>query len=62
MDNLTTLDNVSKNTHTQLFKSQFSGASGNKSSSAAGSRKNEMIYCAAVDKIEGKRKPEDFIG
>ncbi len=21
-----------------------------------------MIYCAAVDKIEEKRKPEDFIG
>ena len=21
-----------------------------------------MIYCAAVDKIEGMRKPEDFIG
>ena len=30
MDNLNTLDNVSKNTHTKLFKSQFSGASGNK--------------------------------
>ena len=29
MDNLNTLDNVSKNTHTKLFKSQFSGASGN---------------------------------
>ena len=22
----------------------------------------ELIYCAAVDKIEEKRKPEDFIG
>lgn len=30
MDNLNTLDNVSKNTHTKLFKSQFSGASDNK--------------------------------
>ncbi|MBE6729314.1 MAG: hypothetical protein E7568_03670 [Ruminococcaceae bacterium] len=29
MDNLNTLDNVSKNTHTKLFKLQFSGASGN---------------------------------
>ncbi len=29
MDNLNTLDNVSKNTHTKLFKSQFSEASGN---------------------------------
>ena len=28
-DNLNTPDNMSKNTHTKLFKSQFSGASGN---------------------------------
>lgn len=28
MDNLNTLDNVSKNTHTKLFKLQFAGASG----------------------------------
>ena len=30
--------------------------------SAAGGRCSELIYCAAVDKIEEKRKPEDFIG
>ncbi len=29
MDNLNTPDNMSKNTHTKLFKLQFSGASGN---------------------------------
>ena len=29
-DNLNTPDNMSKNTHTKLFKLQFSGASGNK--------------------------------
>ena len=29
MDNLSTLDNMSENTHTKLFKLQFSGASGN---------------------------------
>ena len=29
MDNLNTPDNMNKNTHTKLFKSQFSGASGN---------------------------------
>ena len=29
MDNLNTPDNMSKNAHTKLFKSQFSGASGN---------------------------------
>ena len=29
MDNLNTPDNMSKNTHTKSFKSQFSGASGN---------------------------------
>ena len=28
-DNLNTPDNMSKNTHTKLFKLQFSGASGN---------------------------------
>ena len=61
-DNLSTPDNMSKNTHTKLFKLQFSGASGNKSASAAGGRASELIYCAAVDKIEEKRKPEDFIG
>ena len=36
--------------------------SGNKSTSAACGRYSELIYCAAVDKIEEKRKPEDFIG
>ena len=30
MDNLSTPNNMSKNTHTKLFKLQFSGASGNK--------------------------------
>ena len=34
MDNLNTPDNMSKNTHTKLFKSQFSGASGNKTFTA----------------------------
>ena len=29
MDNLNTPDNMSKNTHTKLFKLWFSGASGN---------------------------------
>ena len=29
MDNLNTPDNMSKNTHTKLFKLQFLGASGN---------------------------------
>ena len=29
MDNLSTPNNMSKNTHTKLFKLQFSGASGN---------------------------------
>ena len=28
-DNLNTPDNMSKNTHTKLFKLQFSGANGN---------------------------------
>ena len=31
MDNLNTPDNMSKNTHTKLFKLWFSGASGNSS-------------------------------
>lgn len=30
VDNLNTPDNMSKNNHTKLFKSQFSAASGNK--------------------------------
>ena len=34
MDNLNTPDNMSKNTHTKLFKLQFSGASGNKINNA----------------------------
>ena len=34
MDNLNTLDNMSKNTHTKLFKLHFSGASGNKMNNA----------------------------
>ena len=32
------------------------------SPSAAGGRYSEGAECAAVDKIEEKRKPEDFIG
>ena len=32
------------------------------SASAAGGRASELTYCAAVDKIEEKRKSEDFIG
>ena len=33
MDNLNTPDNMSKNTHTKLFKLQFSGAKNNKRNS-----------------------------
>ena len=36
--------------------------SGNKSASAAGGRASELIYCAAVEKIEDQRKPDDFFG
>ena len=32
------------------------------SPSAAGGRYSEGAVCAAVDKIEGMRKPENFIG
>lgn len=40
-DNLNTPDNVCKNTHTKLFKSQFSGASGN---NTAQTNTTENIY------------------
>ena len=45
-----------------IYKAQKPPSSGNKSLSAAGGRYSEMIYCAAVDKIEEMRKPDDFIG
>ena len=35
MDNLNTPDNMSKNTHTKLFKLWFSGASGNERQNGA---------------------------
>ena len=39
MDNLNTPDNMSKNTHTKLFKLQFSGASGNNTKWLTNARK-----------------------
>ena len=39
MDNLNTPDNMSKNTHTKLFKLQFSGASGNNTEWLTSARK-----------------------
>ena len=39
-DNLNTPDNVCKNTHTKLFKLQFSGASGNDTKNAENPHKH----------------------
>ena len=51
MDNLNTPDNMSKNTHTKLFKSQFSGASGNKKRKA-----RKALYIKGFGTF---RKPRD---
>jgi hypothetical protein len=61
-DNVSTTNNTCEITYANLFKMNSPESSGNKSASAAGGRASELIYCAAVDKIEEMRKPEDFIG
>ena len=48
MDNLNTPDNMSKNAHTKLFKSQFSGASGNSPPWLATKPKNRIIFKASA--------------
>ena len=50
-DNLNTPDNVCKNTHTKLFKLQFSGASGNK--------KRKVHKALYIKGFETFRKPRD---
>ena len=59
MDNLNTPDNMSKNTHTKLFKSQFSGASGNNIYWLASARKSletksfQVLYaCIKLNGLE----------
>ena len=59
MDNLNTPDNMSKNTHTKLFKSQFSGASGNNISvrKQFGVFQKEQNRLSAHNLFSSKQKP-----
>ena len=60
MDNLSTPNNMSKNTHTKLFKLQFSGASGNDTEWLTSARKPLQIKGFRAFMQFGKKPLQHF--